>query len=237
VSWGQAAADLARIVPRSATGSTSPWRRRDPEEDRWPLLQAATDLLHSVRPPTLLVLEDLHDADRGTLDLLLYLARNLQGARMLVVGAYRDVEVDRAHPLSTALSELHHASNVRRLHLRGLSIEEVQRLRAGTSQQRVPQRFAELVHRQKNGNPLFVREMLRYVIEEGLVEQREGALHRVGGRVWLVRFPKAAGRGWKASLAADHGHESGPQGRVGDRTGVRSGHAPPRHRRHGSRAR
>jgi predicted ATPase len=46
------------------------------------------------------VLEDLHDADRGTLDLLLYIARNLHGARILVAGTYRDVEVDRTHPLS-----------------------------------------------------------------------------------------------------------------------------------------
>jgi DNA-binding NarL/FixJ family response regulator len=180
---GSSAADLARIVPMLRERlQVSPRPPGDPEEDRWRLLQAATGLLHraAAKQPLLLVLEDLHDADRGTLDLLLYLARNLHGARILVVGTYRDVEVDRAHPLSTALSELHRASNVTRLHLRGLSREEVLRLLADTSQQRVPQPFAELVHHQTDGNPLFVREMLRYVIEEGLVEQREGALHRVG---------------------------------------------------------
>ena len=56
--------------------------------------------------PLCIVLEDLHWADRGTLDLLLHVARNLQGARLLIVGTYRDVEVDRAHPLSGALAEL-----------------------------------------------------------------------------------------------------------------------------------
>ena len=48
--------------------------------------------------PLLLILEDLHWADRGTLDFLVHLSRNLSGARLLVVGTYRDVEVDRAHP-------------------------------------------------------------------------------------------------------------------------------------------
>jgi predicted ATPase len=164
----------------------------DPEEDRWRLLQAATDLLRSVaaRQPLLVVLEDLHDADRGTLDLLLYLARNLHGARILVVGTYRDVEVDRAHPLSAALTELHRAGNVASIQLHGLSTGEVQRLLAETSRQTVPQPFAELVHRQTEGNPLFVRETLRFVIDTGLVEERDGALRRVGDQSLAGRIPE-----------------------------------------------
>src|SRR5215216_4122315 len=85
---GSSAADLARMLPmlRQRLHVTPP-PPGDPEEDRWRLLQAATDFLRSAAAqcPLLLVLEDLHDADRGTLDLLLYLARNLHGARILVV--------------------------------------------------------------------------------------------------------------------------------------------------------
>jgi DNA-binding CsgD family transcriptional regulator/tetratricopeptide (TPR) repeat protein len=186
-------AELARIVPGiSARLNVSTRPPGDPEEDRWRLMDAATDLLRSVaaRSPLLLVLEDLHDADRGTLDLLLHVARNLHGARILVVGTYRDVEVDRAHPLSVALSELHRASHVGRLHLRGLSSGEVQRLLAETSQQSVPQAFAELVHRQTDGNPLFVHQTLRFVIEEGLVERRAGTLRHVGDESLAGRIPE-----------------------------------------------
>jgi hypothetical protein len=132
-----------------ASDSRSPRRRlATPEEDRWRLLQAATDLLRnaSAQQPLLAVFEDLHDADRGTLDLLLYLARNLRDARILVVGTYRDVAVDRAHPLSAALTELHRASNVARIQLHGLSSDEVYRFPTETSQQTVSQPFAELVH-------------------------------------------------------------------------------------------
>jgi DNA-binding CsgD family transcriptional regulator len=190
---GSSKADLARMVPilrqRQHVIPTPPG---EPEEDRWRLLQAATDFLRSAaaRRPLLLVLEDLHDADRGTLDLLLYLARNLHGARILVVGTYRDVEVDRAHPLSAALSELHRASNVTRMRLRGLSTDEVIRLLAETSQQKIPQPFAELVHRQTDGNPLFIHETLRYMIDAGLMERRDGALRRAGDQSLAGRIPE-----------------------------------------------
>src|SRR5579864_7353716 len=187
------AADLARLVPtlRERLRVTLP-PAGDPEEDRWRLLQAATDLLlgAATKQPLLVVLEDLHDADRGTLDLLLYLARALHDAPLLVVGTYRDVEVDRTHPLSTALTELYRASNVARIRLRGLSTDEVRRLLAETSQQTVPQPLAELVHHQTEGNPLFVRETLRFVIDAGLVEQRDGALRRVGDQSLVGRMPE-----------------------------------------------
>jgi DNA-binding CsgD family transcriptional regulator len=190
---GSGAADLARMVPSVGERlDLTPRPPGDPEEDRWRLPHAATHLLRNVsrRSPLLLVLEDLHDADRGTLDLLLHVARNLHGAELLVVGTYRDVEVDRAHPLSAALTELHRASNVARIQLRGLSTGEVQRLLAEASQQTIPQPFAELVHRQTEGNPLFVRETLRFVIDAGLVERRDGALRRVGDQTLAGRIPE-----------------------------------------------
>jgi DNA-binding CsgD family transcriptional regulator len=190
---GSSASDLARIVPTLREKlQVSPLPLGDPEEDRWRLLQAATDLLRgaAAQQPLLIVLEDLHDADRGTLDLLLYVARNLHGARILVVGTYRDVEVDRAHPLSAALTELHRASNVARVQLRGLSTDEVLRLLAETSQQTVSEPFAELVQRQTEGNPLFVRETLRFVIDTGLVARQDGALWRVGDQTLAGRIPE-----------------------------------------------
>src|SRR5207249_10891033 len=108
----------------------------DPEEERWRLLQGVTGFLRNASSvqPLLLVLEDLHDADRGTLDLLLHLSRNLDGARLLIAGTYRDVEVDRSHPLSGALADLRRGSNFLRVPLRGLTAEEVQRMMVSVAQ-------------------------------------------------------------------------------------------------------
>src|SRR5712691_5378268 len=167
--------ERAQVEPAPAGG--------DPEEDRWRLLQAVTGFLRnaSTVQPLLLVLEDLHWADRGTLDLLLHVARNLQtadssgrGARLLVVGTYRDVEVDRAHPLSATLAELRHIGSLPRVVLRGLTIDEVHRMYSAIRGQDVAWAQAEIVHRQTEGNPLFVQEVLRYLVEEGYVVREGG---------------------------------------------------------------
>lgn len=75
----------------------------------------------SQHQPLVLVLEHLHDADRGTLDLLMHLSRNLQDLRLVLLGTYHDVEVDRTHPLSGTLAELRRSSHFLRLPLRGLT--------------------------------------------------------------------------------------------------------------------
>ena len=112
----------------------------DPEEERYRLLQGVTTFLTNAAnvQPLLLVLEDLHDADKGSLDLLVHLARNLQGARLLVVGTYRDVEVDRAHPLSGVLADLRRIGSFGRVLLRGLTVNEVHRMVNELATQDVP---------------------------------------------------------------------------------------------------
>jgi predicted ATPase len=185
--------ELAWVVPSLREPlKVDPRPHADLEDDRWRLLQACADLLHhaATTHPLLLVLEDLHDADRGTLDLLLYLARRLHNERLLVVCTYRDVEIDRAHSLSAVLIELHRTSGVGRIHLRGLSTDEILNLLSGTTQGSGSLPFAELVHRHTDGNPLFVHEMLRFVLDEGLVEQRAGGLRRVGEESLAGRIPE-----------------------------------------------
>jgi tetratricopeptide (TPR) repeat protein len=140
------------------------------------LLQAVSDFLGNAAnvQPMLIVLEDLHDADRGTLDMLTHVSRNLAGARLLIVGTYRDVEVDRSHPLSAALAELRRISTYGRVLLHGLNADEVRRMMETICGHAVPWGLAEAVHRQTEGNPLFVQEVIRYLAEEGLIARKEG---------------------------------------------------------------
>jgi predicted ATPase len=172
---GSGAADIARIVPELGERLGIELR---PVGDGRPIAGGCWKRCarFSVRrrngQPIALVLEDVHDADRGTLDLLLHLARNLSGCRLLVVASYRDVEVDRAHPLSAALTE---AAQVQPFHacaLHGLTIDEVHRLYCLVRGQDVPLSRSEAVHRRTEGNPLFVQEVLRYTLEAGIVVRR-----------------------------------------------------------------
>jgi predicted ATPase len=190
---GAGIADIARIIPEVRERLSVPEAGvGDPESDRWRLLQATADLLRSVsqRQPLMIVLEDLHDADAASLDLLIHLSRRLPDSRLLLVATYRDVDVDRAHSLSAALAELRRARSFVRLHLRGLDLREVEHMLSAMTQEEIPRPLAELVHRQTEGNPLFVQELLRYLIEERLLEKRDGRLERIDPHNLAVGIPE-----------------------------------------------
>jgi len=193
VELGSGAADVARII--SEIRDRVPVELRppgDPEDDRWRLFQAVTDFLRNAAAvqPILLVLEDLHWADRGTIDFLVHLSRNVLGARLLVVGSYRDVEVDRAHPLSSALAELRRSGDLPRVLLRGLTVDEVHRMINALQGQEVRWSLAEAVHRQTEGSPLFIQEVLRYLVEEGLIVHSEGRWRRAGEAAPELSIPE-----------------------------------------------
>jgi tetratricopeptide (TPR) repeat protein len=174
---GTGASDVARIVSEVRERLKIKLRPpRDSDEERYRLLQAVTGFLANAATvqPMLLVLEDLHDSDKGTLDMLTHVSRHLAGTRLLVVGTYRDVEVDRNHPLSAALAELRRVTSYERVLLRGLNADEVRRMLESIARQEVPWGLAEAVHRQTEGNPLFVQEVVRYLAEEGLIKREDG---------------------------------------------------------------
>jgi tetratricopeptide (TPR) repeat protein len=174
---GSGAADVARIVSEIRERLKIKLRaQKDPEEERYRLLHGVSEFLTNAADvqPMLVVLEDLHDADKGTLEMLTHVSRNLSAARLLIVGTYRDVEVDRSHPLSAALADLRRVSTYGRVLLRGLNADEVRRMMESITRESVPWGLAQAVHRQTEGNPLFVQEVIRYLTEEGLLTRKEG---------------------------------------------------------------
>ena len=169
---GSGASEVARIVSEVRERlDVEPSAAGDPEQDRYRLMQSVTSFLTNASSvqPIVIVLEDLHDADAGTLDMLTHVSRNLSGARLMLVGTYRDVEVDRSHPLSGTLAELRRVANFDRIGLRGLTADEVQRMMGSIAGHDVPWGISEAVYRQTEGNPLFVQEVLRYLVEEGML--------------------------------------------------------------------
>lgn len=190
---GGAAPRLARIVPEvrdriDVDGATA----ADPEEELYRLMQAVSDVLRGIgsRTPLFLMLEDLHDADRATLSLLTHLARTVGDSRVVIVGTYRDVEVDRAHPLSSALADLRRVTTFSRVPLRGLTPDEVHRMLNGMTGQEVRWGLASTVHRQTEGNPLFVQEVLRYLAQAGIISQQGGRWQRIGDEPPEMSIPE-----------------------------------------------
>ena len=190
---GSGATDVARIVSEIREKLHVEQREtQNPEEDRYRLMQAVAAFLKNAAEvkPMLVILEDLHDADKGTLEMLAYVSRNLSGTRLLLVGTYRDVEVDRNHPLSAALAELRRASSFSRVILRGLNVDEVRRMLARITQEDIPVGLSEVVHRQTEGNPLFVQEVVRYLTEEKLLTRKEGKMTATGETTLEISIPE-----------------------------------------------
>ena len=126
----------------------------------------------------MLHLDDLHWADKPSLLLLQHLARRFKGSRLLVVGTYRDVELDRRHPLSAVLAELRRERLYQRMLLRGLSESEVKGLIEAISQQKMAEgsdaALVDAILRETEGNPFFIEEVLRHLVESGASYRRAG---------------------------------------------------------------
>ena len=141
----------------------------------------------SQKRPLVLVLDDLHWADQPSLLLLQFVARELGGARLLIVGTYRDVELNRQHPLAETLGELTRERLFQRVPLRGLSQNDVARFIEMATGVTPVQGLIDAVYTQTEGNPLFVTEVVRLLVQEGELgghppEERES---------WTVRIPES----------------------------------------------
>jgi eukaryotic-like serine/threonine-protein kinase len=176
LAWelGQGAGDVAQLVPdvRDRLGEVEEPPALDPEEARFRLFDSvATFLAGASRSrPLVLVLDDLHWADEPSLLLLKFVARQASDSGLLVVGTYRDVELGRHHPLARTLAELAEIQGSRRIPLRGLDTEAVERFIERTAGIEPAPGLAEAVHEQTEGNPFFITEIVRLMASEGSLE-------------------------------------------------------------------
>ncbi len=133
-----------------------------------------------LRTPLVLVVEDLHWADEATLELFPYLARKLRERPVLLVGSYRSDELHRRHPLTHLLAELSRGRLATELNLDPLSLEQTGiMIRATLALSRPPTtEFRTALHERCGGNPFFIEEVLRVLVERGDLSYRDGAWRR-----------------------------------------------------------
>jgi predicted ATPase len=123
--------------------------------------------------PLALFLDDLQWADAATLSLLQTLVRDPDSRHLLPVGAYRDTEVPASHPLALTIGELRAAGTpVHELHLGPLGPEEVARMvrEATGADTGRSLGLGQLIHARTAGNPFSVREFLRFLHDQGLLQ-------------------------------------------------------------------
>jgi DNA-binding SARP family transcriptional activator/tetratricopeptide (TPR) repeat protein len=177
-SLGPGGEELARLVPELAESATAgqDGGTGDPEMRRYMLFEAVALLLSEAarRAPVLLVLDDLHWADRGTLHLLRHVMRAPQEAPLLIVATYRPAEVAPPHPFAALVADLRRDGLVQRVTLAGFDQADVARLIASLAGHAAPTSVVSAVHEQTDGNPFFVEEVMRHLIETGRAFERDG---------------------------------------------------------------
>jgi DNA-binding CsgD family transcriptional regulator len=187
---GTGAVDIAEIVTdvRERLTGLKPPPPLEPDQARFRLFDSVTSFLKAAaqRQPLVIILDNLHWADNASLLLLEFLSQELIGSRILLVGTYRDADLSRRHPLSQILGELSKDRLFQRILLRGLAQEDVGRFIELASGITPPPALVEAVYRQTEGNPLFVTEVVRLLVQEG------GLASEVNRELpnWSVRIPQ-----------------------------------------------
>lgn len=169
--------ELARLLP--ALGL--PIAGHAGTQDQQRLFWAVTGFVQTLaqRSPVALLLDDLHWADAASLALLQHLARHTSGDRVFLLGTYRDVEVNRQHPLEAALRDLGREGLIERLEVRRLSWEETRDLIAAVlGQEEISEEFAGLLYRRTEGNAFFVEQVLHAMVERGDIYRKDGRWDR-----------------------------------------------------------
>ena len=191
-SLGRLPGELRRLVPDlgPSVRSTDQPVASDPASEEHRLFEACTSwLVEATRAAgggCMFVVDDLHWATKPTLLLLQHVVRGLNDERvpLLVVVTYRDTDVTRSHPLFDAIADLRRLQGVERLPIDNLTAAEVVGLieaAAGHELDEPTHRLAEAVYAETEGNPFFVGEVLRHLIESG-------GVRREGDR-WVVADP------------------------------------------------
>jgi class 3 adenylate cyclase/tetratricopeptide (TPR) repeat protein len=184
---GRHGGELTRLLPEldERIPDVPRPRETDPDTERYLLWGAVLGLLReaSSEEPLVLILDDLHWADKPTLQLLKHITSQGHEVRTLTIGTYRESDIARGHPLLEILAELRQEQGVERIALKGLDEHDVVQIMeqaAGHELDEAGRDLAKELFRETDGNPFYTGELLRHLLESGGVYQQES------GR-WTVR--------------------------------------------------
>ena len=147
--------------------------------DRAELFWTFAEVLRTMseRSPLLLLLDDLHWADASTLELLHFTARQVPQSPLLIIGSVNDAERERHPTLGVTLQSLISLGALEQRRLGPLGRDDTDRLvRAAFGiDERVSRQFSALLFGWTRGNPYFVEETLKALVESGQLHQSGGS--------------------------------------------------------------
>jgi hypothetical protein len=190
--------ELTRLVPalgERLADVPSPLET-DPDTERHLLFGAVVGLLReaSSEEPLVLVLDDLHWADKPTLLLLKHVVSRGHGIHALIIGTYRESDLPRGHPLSEVLADLHRVPRVERIALEGLEEADIVRIMeraAGHELDEAGLGLSKQLYSETDGNPFYTGELLHHLIESGTLYRQDGGSWAVRGGLSELGLPQS----------------------------------------------
>ena len=175
---GARASELVKLVPDIVVkvGSIPPSKPLGEEQDKIRFYEAVTQFFISicVESPLVLLFDDMQWADQSSLDLLEYFVRSATNLRVLTVCAYRSEDLQPDSPLYRSLMKLNRQRLLETIQVKNLNKEETIGLIKRTfGEQTITSEFADLIYERTGGNPFFVEEVLRSLVEDGTIFRTE----------------------------------------------------------------
>jgi len=132
----------------------------------------------SHRTPLLLIIEDVHWADSATLSLLRHLARHTRQRRVMIATTCRDVGPDEAPVFHEMLLDLRREQLATHLRLPRLDREQTEEMLAVLFAEEITPEFLDGIYRETEGNPFFIEEVCKALVESGKLYFADGRWHR-----------------------------------------------------------
>jgi class 3 adenylate cyclase/tetratricopeptide (TPR) repeat protein len=175
---GRNASEFVKLVPDivAKVGSIPPSKPLGEQQDKIRFYEAVTQFFISIctESPLLLLFDDMQSADQSSLDLLEYFLRSASNLRVLTTCCYRSEDFQPDSPLYRSLMKLNRQRLLETIQVRSLTKEEtIELIKQTFGEQTISPEFADLIYGRTGGNPFFVEEVLRSLVEDGTVFRTE----------------------------------------------------------------
>jgi ABC-type oligopeptide transport system substrate-binding subunit/predicted Ser/Thr protein kinase len=151
----------------------------DPQDERENLLESMVILCASLcdHAPLMLVLEDAHWADSGTLSMLRHLSRNTHHQQVMIIATYREVELDQVRPFHEVLLDMDRERLSKRIKLNHLNPDQTRSMLAILLSGGITPEFLDGIYRETEGNPFFIEEVCKALVDRGKLHFENGQWH------------------------------------------------------------
>jgi tetratricopeptide (TPR) repeat protein len=175
-------ADLAAVAPalRAAFPGLPANPGLDPQSEQQRLFDSMARFVTALaeHQPLLLLIDDAHWADAGSLALLRHLARRAARLRLLLVLTYRETELSEARHLDQVLGDLNRERLAERIKLSRLTLDQAAAMLEAIFSEAPGSEFLDAIYHETEGNPFFIEEICKALVDEGKLYRHNGRWQR-----------------------------------------------------------